>query len=96
MGAAMSRTQLLLVLGAEVVAALLVPVFGYSVPPCVGNAAGQVSADCVAGWEATMPLVPNRFVEVLGVPASVAVTFLVLAGVTLLIVGLRRRRRREA
>lgn len=91
----MSRTKSVLLLGADVVAALLVPFFGYSLPPCLGNAAGQVSADCVAGWEATMPLVPNRFVEVLGVPASVGVTFLLLAGVNVLIVALRQPRRSE-
>lgn len=69
---------------------------GGTLPPCLGDATGQVSAGCLATWEAGRLLFPDRFTEALGgpVPAS-AVTFLTLTGVTMLIdVAYRWRRRR--
>jgi hypothetical protein len=56
---------------------------GYSLPPCLGNADGQVSADCIARWEAAMPVFPDRFVYLLGVPMSAVVTLIALIGITL-------------
>ena len=90
----MSRTTwaILLVLYAAV--AVAIPFVGYSLPPCFGNAEGQVSPECVTQWQTAMPLFPDRFVYTLGVPMSGLVSFLALTGITLA-VDLARRAGRK-
>ena len=71
--------------------ALAVPFFGYSVPGCFAPAGGQVGEECIRRWQAGMALFPDRLVYSLGGPMAAAVTFLVLAGGTLLLIAVRRR-----
>ena len=92
----MNRTTWAVLLSLYGLVALAVPFLGYSLPPCFGNAEGQISAECMARWEAAMPLFPERLVYVLGVPTSALVTFLTLTGMTLVIDVSRRSRRRAA
>lgn len=77
-------------------AAVAVPLVGYSLPFCTGGISGTVSAECVARWEAAMPLFPERFVYLLGVPMSAVVSFLALTGMTLVVHVARVSRRDEA
>ena len=91
----MSRTTWVILLALYALVALAVPLVGYSLPPCLGNSEGHISADCLAHWEAAMPVFPQRFVYLLGVPMSAVVTFLALAGGTLVYGWARRRRRRS-
>jgi hypothetical protein len=90
----MNRKTWALLLALFALVALAVPFVGYSLPPCLGNAEGQVSAECIARWEDAMPLFPQRFVERLGVPLSAVVSFLALTGTTLVVDAARRSRRR--
>lgn len=89
----MTRTTWAVLLALYALAALVVPVVGFSLPPCLGNAEGHLSAGCMAQWEASMPLLPQRFVEVLGVPQAAVVTFLALAGTTVVVDAVRRVRK---
>jgi hypothetical protein len=76
-----------------VVIAVAVPLVGFSVPFCSGDASGHIGAACLAKWEAGRPLFPDRLVALVGpIPAAV-MTFLTLTGVSLLILLARRRRR---
>ena len=92
----MSRKTWALLLALFALAALAVPFFGYSLPFCTGGFDGQVSAECVARWEAAMPVFPQRFVHLLGVPVSAVVSFLILTGIALLFDVARRTRRRHS
>lgn len=87
----MTRERWSVLLALYALAALAVVFLGTSVPACFGDAAGQMSADCVARWEAGRSLI-ERFVEALGWPAAAALTFFGLTAATL-IVDLGRRRR---
>jgi hypothetical protein len=89
----MSRTTWAILLALYGLVALAIPLVGYSLPRCFGNAEGYVSADCMARWEAAMPLFPERFVYLLGVPMSAVTSFLALTGITLLVDVARRFRR---
>ena len=76
---------------------LAIPVVGYSLPPCFGRVPdGQISAECMAQWQAAMPVFPQRFVYVLGVPMSVVVSFLALTGIALVVDVARRSRQRSS
>lgn len=88
----MSRTTWAILLALYALVALAIPLVGYSLPPCFGNAEGHVSAECMGRWEAAMPVFPQRFVYVLGVPMSAVVSFLSLTGMTLVIDVARRFR----
>lgn len=88
----MSRTTWAILLVFYAVVAVAIPFVGYSLPPCFGNAEGHISPECMAGWQAAMPLFPQRFVYVLGVPMSAVVTFAALTGMTLAIDAARRSR----
>lgn len=72
---------------------LAVPFLGTSVPSCFAPAGGQVSAECLANWEAGRSAA-ERFVEAVGVPGSTLLTFVVLVGITLLVDRTLRRRSR--
>jgi hypothetical protein len=93
----MSRTTwatLLILFGLH---SLAIPFVGYSLPPCFGRVPdGQISAECMAQWQAAMPLFPQRFVYVLGVPMSVVVSFLALTGLALVVDVARRSRQRSS
>jgi hypothetical protein len=93
----MSRTTwaaLLVVFG---LISLAIPLIGYSLPPCFGRVPdGQISAECMAEWQAAMPLFPERFVYVLGVPGSVVVSFLALTAIALVVDVARRSRQRSS
>lgn len=93
----MSRTTwatLLIVFG---LISLAIPFVGYSLPPCFGRIPdGQISGECLAQWQASMPLFPQRFVYVLGVPTSVVVSFLALTGIVLVVDVARRSRQRSS
>jgi hypothetical protein len=89
----MTRWTWALLLALYGVVGLAVPFVGYSLPMCLGNAAGQMSPACVVEWQATMPLFPQRVVYVLGVPMSAAVTFFASAAVTLVFDLAQRLRR---
>lgn len=91
----MSRTTWVVLLALCGLVALAVPLVGYSLPPCLGNFEGHISPECMAHWESAMPLFPQRFVYLLGVPMSAVVTFLALAGGVLVYGWARRRRRRS-
>jgi hypothetical protein len=91
----MTRRTWILLLALYTAVAAAVPLVGYSLPPCFGNAQGQVSAECLAQWEAALPLFPHRLVAVLGVPVSALVTFYTLAGLTLIVDVVRRIRGRS-
>jgi len=72
---------------------LAIPFVGYSLPPCFGRVPdGQISPECIAQWQAAMPVFPQRFVYVLGVPMSVVVSFLALTGIALMVDVARRSR----
>ena len=72
---------------------LAIPFVGYSLPGCFGSVPdGKVSAECLAKWQAAMPLFPQRYVYVLGVPVSVVVSFLALTGIALVVDVARRSR----
>ena len=92
----MSRTTwatLLILFG---LMSLAIPFVGYSLPPCFGRVPdGQISAECMAQWQAAMPLFPERFVYVLGVPLSVVVSFLALTGIAFAVDVTRRSRQRS-
>jgi hypothetical protein len=76
---------------------LAVPFVGYALPPCFGTVPdGQISAECMAQWQAAMPLFPQRFVYVLGVPISVVVSFVALTGIALVVHVARRSRQRPS
>jgi len=77
------------------VAAIAVPFLGYSLPFCTGGIDGQVGAECMAEWEAAMPVFPQRFVYVLGRPMSAAVTFLALTAIAIAVYLARRLGRRR-
>ena len=80
-----SRRKWAILLALYALVALAVPFVGYSLPPCFGDLEGHISAECMARWEAAMPMFPQRFVYVLGVPMSTTVTFLALTGMTLVV-----------
>jgi hypothetical protein len=90
----MSRTAWAILLVVYAAVAVAIPIVGYSLPPCFGNAEGHISPECMAQWEAAMPLFPQRFVYLLGVPMSALVSFLALTGMTLIVDVTRRFRRR--
>lgn len=92
----MSRTTWAILLAIYGVVALAIPFVGYSLPFCSGGIAGRMSAECVAQWEAALPLFPQRFVYLLGVPMSGVVSLLALIGVTLIFDLARRYRRRSS
>jgi hypothetical protein len=92
----MRRKTWALLLALFALAALAVPFLGYSVPFCTGGFQGQVSAECVARWEGAMPVFPQRFVHLLGVPMAAMVSFLALTGITLVFDLARRSRRRHS
>src|SRR5689334_6647400 len=92
----MSRTTWSALLALFGVYSLAVPLVGYSVPPCLGRLPdGGTSPECIAQWQASMPLFPERLVYALGVPLSVVVIFAAMVGVTL-VVHLARRRRSDS
>ena len=88
----MSRKTWALLLALFALVALAVPFLGYSLPYCTGGLGGQVSAECVARWEAEMPLFPQRYVYLLGVPMSAVVSFVALTGIALVFDVARRSR----
>jgi len=93
----MSRTTWAALIIAFGIIALAIPFVGFSLPPCFGRVPdGQVSAECMAQWEAAMPLFPQRFVYVMGVPGSAAVSFLGLIGIALAVAVTRRSRQRSS
>ena len=88
----MSRRTWAWVLALYLLAALIVPFLGTSVPSCFGSPSpdgGQVSQTCLAAWEAGKSL-PERFVDAVGVPASAVLTFVALLGLTLAVDMARR------
>ena len=85
----------MLLVGLFGVVAIAVPFVGYSMPFCSGGVDGQMSAECVARWEAAMPPFPQRFVAVLGVPMSAVVSFLALTAIAVAIDLARRLSRRR-
>jgi hypothetical protein len=93
----MSRTSwapLLILFG---LISLAIPFVGYSLPPCFGRVPdGQISAECMAQWQAAMPLFPQRFVYVFGAPMSAVVSFLALTGIALVVDLTRRSRQRSS
>ena len=93
----MSRTTWATLLVLFGLISLAIPFVGYSLPHCFGRVPdGQISAECMAQWQATMPLFPQRFVYVLGVPTSVVVGFLALTGIALVVDWTRRSRQRSS
>jgi hypothetical protein len=76
------------------VAALASVLLGGSVAPCLGGPAA--SGDCVAAWQATRPIWPDRLQDALGWPGLAVLTFaaglLIALGVDVAVRGLRRPR----
>jgi len=91
----MSWTRWAILLALYGLVALAIPLVGYSLPPCFGNAEGHISAGCVAHWEAAMPVFPQRFVYQLGVAMSAVISLLGLTGITVVLDLARRSRRRR-
>ena len=92
----MKRTTWAILLPIYGLVALAIPGVGYSRPFCSAPAGGRVSAECMAQWEAAMPLFPQGFVYLLGVPMSGVVSLLALVGITLIFDLARRYRRRSS
>jgi hypothetical protein len=76
-------------------AALAVMFLGPQVPPCFGDAQGQVSEGCLAQWQAERSLFPDRLVDVVGAPLAAGLTFLGLTCATLLVDFARRTHSRQ-
>ena len=93
----MSRTTWATLLILFALISLAIPFVGYSLPSCFGRVPdGKISAECMAQWQAEMPLFPERFVYVLGVPMSVVVSFIALTGIALVVDAARRSRQRSS
>jgi hypothetical protein len=93
----MSRTTWATLLVLFGLISVAIPFVGYSLPPCFGRVPdGQISAECMAQWQSAMPLFPQRFVYVLGVPMSAVVSFLALTGIALAVALTRRSRQRPS
>ena len=89
----MKRSTWVVLLTLYAVAAIGVLFLGTAVPPCFGNAQGQVSPECVAAWEAGRWL-PSRLIDDVGAPLAAVLTFVVLTCVTLVVDLVRKRRKR--
>jgi hypothetical protein len=77
------------------VAAIAVLFLGTAVPPCFGNAQGQVSPERIANWEAGRWL-SSRLVDDFGAPLGASLTFAALTCGTLVVDLVRRWRSRGA
>jgi dolichol kinase len=91
----MTRKTWALLVAIYGVAAIAVLLLGAALPPCFGNAQGQVSPECIANWEAGRWL-PSRLIDNFGAPLGAALTFAALTCGTLVVDLVRRRRSRGA